>query len=49
MFGGEDSNVELSNKLYILKLGKPSIEIYEPKLTGTPPTARKNFAWTRVR
>jgi len=49
MFGGEDSNVELSNKLYILTVGKPSIEVYEPKTMGKPPLARKNFSWARVR
>lgn len=49
LFGGEDSNVELSNKLYILTVGKPSIEVYEPKTSGKPPKPRKNFGWVRVR
>lgn len=30
IFGGEDANVELSNRLYILTAGKPSIEVFEP-------------------
>ena len=49
LFGGEDSNVELLNKLYILTVGKPSIEVYEPKTSGKPPKPRKNFGWVRVR
>ena len=49
LFGGQDSNVELSNKLYILTVGKPSIELYEPAIKGSPPTARKNFGWVRVK
>lgn len=49
IFGGEDSNVELSNKLYILTVGKPSIEVYQPKTKGNPPTPRKNFGWVRVK
>ena len=49
LFGGEDANVELSNKLYILTVGTPSIEVYQPKVRGSPPTPRKNFGWTRVK
>lgn len=48
-FGGEDSNVELSDKLYILKMGQPSLEVYQPKTQGQPPLPRKNFGWIRIR
>jgi hypothetical protein len=41
--------VELSNRLYILTAGKPSIEVFEPTIVGRPPEARKNFDWVRVR
>lgn len=37
IFGGEDAQVELSNHLYILTAGKPSIEVFEPTITGRPP------------
>lgn len=49
IFGGEDSNVELSNNLYILQLGKPSLEVIIPDIKGQPPFPRKNFGWVRKR
>lgn len=47
MFGGEDSNVNLSNKLYIIKLGHPSIVIEEAQTSGKPPEPKKYFAMHR--
>ena len=40
--------MELSNRLYILTAGKPSIEVFEPTIAGRPPEARKNFDWVRM-
>lgn len=43
MFGGEDGNAELIDKLFIMRLGSPSIVVQEPLTIGKGPVARKNM------
>ena len=47
IFGGEDSDANLLSNMFIVKLGSPAVVIYEPKIDGKPPLARRNCRMIR--